>query len=157
MKKIKIKVRKEIVQCSKCGKVNDCFYLSDFSYGEKLIIYDQGRKYAFINFFEDSSYNEFVVLTNEIMAENSKSIEGSLISDLFEITYDPISNCSIDYRHNKRKCNYCGSYAFDANLVEPEKMVDIEVPIVTHKIWESLNSVQKKEKIKNVLKSRGII
>lgn len=157
MKKIKIKVRDEIVQCSKCRKANDFFYLSDFSYGEKLIIYDKGRKYAFINFFEDNSYNEFVILTNEIMAENGKNIEGTLINDLFEITCDPISKCSIDFRHNKRKCSYCESYDFDANLLEPEKLVDIEVPVVTHEIWESLSGVQKREKIKEILRSKKII
>lgn len=157
MRKIKIKVRKESVKCSECRKENDFFYLSDFSYGEKLIIYDEGRKYAFINLLEDNSYKEFEVLINEIMEENGKIAEDGLINNLFEITCDPISRCLIDFRHNKRKCNYCESYVFDANLLEPEKLVDIEVPIVTHEIWESLNSAQKREKIENVLRSRGIL
>lgn len=157
MKSIKMKVRKETIQCSKCRKANDLFYLSDFSYGEKLIIYDKGRKYAFINLFEDSSYDEFVQLLNEIMEENNKSVDDALIIDLFQITCDPISNCVVDFRDNKRKCNYCASHTFDAHLLKPEKIVDIECPIITHKIWESLNEIQRRKKLENTLKSQGII
>lgn len=157
MKLKKIKVRKETVLCSQCGMPNALFYLSDFSYGEKLIIYDEGRKYAFIDLKEDSVYNEFIVLLNKIMLEHDKYAENILTNDLFSIACDPILECSINFRHNKRKCIFCESYVFEASLLEPEKIVEIEVPIITHEIWKSLNGSQKRKKIEDMLRNKGII
>ena len=54
---MKIKVRKEVVNCSICHKHNEFLYLSDFSYGEKLVLYDNGHKYAYINLLEDKVYD----------------------------------------------------------------------------------------------------
>lgn len=157
MKKIKIRVRKEIVRCSECGNINNLYYLSDFSYGEKLIIYDEGKKYAFINFFEDDIYDEFTKLVHEIVEENGRSIEDVIINDLFEMTCDRIEECLITFKQNKRKCNYCDSYVFEARLLEPEKLVNIEVPIVTHEIWKRLDNIQKREMIEEFLKNKKII
>lgn len=157
MEKIKIRVREEIVRCSDCGNINNLYYLSDFSYGEKLIIYDEGRKYAFINFFEDNIYDEFTELVHEIVAENGGSIEDIKINDLFEMTCDRIEECLITFKQDKRKCNYCDSYVFEARLLEPEKLADIEVPIVTHEIWERLDNIKKREMIEEFLKNKKII
>ena len=157
MKFKKIKVRKETVLCSQCGMPNSLFYLSDFLYGEKLIVYDEGRKYAFIDLKEDSVYNEFIVLLNEIMLEHGKYAENRLTNDLFSITCDPILKCSINFRCNKRKCFFCDSYVFESSLLEPEKIVEIEVPIITHDIWKSLNGIQKRKKIEDILENKGVI
>ena len=157
MKLKKIKVRREVVRCTQCGKANALFYLSDFLYGEKLIIYDEGRKYAFIDLKEDSVYNEFIALLSKIMLEHGKYAENMLIDDLFSITCDPILNYSINFGSNKRKCIFCDSYVFEADLLEPEKIGEIEVPIVTHEIWKRLNSIQKRKKIEDTLRNRGVI
>lgn len=157
MKLKKIKVRREIVRCAQCGKANALFYLSDFLYGEKLIIYDEGRKYAFIDLQEDSVYNEFIALLSKVMLEHGKYAENILTNDLFSITCDPLLKYSINFGCNKRKCIFCGSYVLEANLLEPEKIVEIEVPIVTHEIWKSLNSIQKRKKIEDILRNKGVI
>lgn len=157
MEKIKIRVRKETVRCLECGNKNNLYYLSDFSYGEKLVIYDEGRKYAFINFFEDSVYDEFTKLVQEIMVENGKSIKDIIINDLFEVTCDRIEGCVISLKQNKRKCQLCDSYDFETRLLEPEKLVNIDVPIVKHEIWRQLSDTQKREKIDEFLKNNKII
>lgn len=41
---MKIKVRREVVKCTNCKRKNEFFYLSDFSYGERLVLYDNGMK-----------------------------------------------------------------------------------------------------------------
>ena len=47
---MKIKVRREAVKCTNCGKINEFYYLSDFSYGERLVLFHNGMSYAYINF-----------------------------------------------------------------------------------------------------------
>jgi hypothetical protein len=39
-----INVRKEVVLCSKCRTPNDFLYLSDFAYGERLVVYDDTKR-----------------------------------------------------------------------------------------------------------------
>ena len=41
--KTTLKVRKETVRCVQCKKENHFFYLSDFAYGERLVLYDTGK------------------------------------------------------------------------------------------------------------------
>ena len=36
---MKIKVRRETARCTNCGKINEFYYLSDFSYGERLVLF----------------------------------------------------------------------------------------------------------------------
>lgn len=157
MKKIKVRVRKETVRCLECGNINNLYYLSDFSYGEKLIVYDEGTKYAFINFFEDDIYDEFTKLVHEIVAENGKSIDDVAINDLFEMTCDRIEECVVSLKHNKRKCHFCDSYVFESRLLEPEALVNIDVPMVTHETWKQFSDIQKREMIEEFLKNSNNI
>lgn len=152
-----VRVRKETVRCLECGNINDLYYLSDFSYGEKLIIYDEGRKYAFINLFEDEIYDEFKKLVHEIVEENGENIEDAGMIDLFEMTCDRIDGCTVSFRRTKRKCCFCDSYVFETRLLEPEALVNIDVPMVTHKIWKQRSDMQKREMVEEFLQNSNII
>mgnify|MGYP000472613563 CR=1 FL=1 len=57
---MKIKVRRETARCTNCGKINEFYYLSDFLYGERLVIFHNGMSYAYINLLEDDVYNDFI-------------------------------------------------------------------------------------------------
>ena len=39
---MKIKVRREAAKCTNCGKINEFYYLSDFSYGERVVLFHNG-------------------------------------------------------------------------------------------------------------------
>ena len=51
------------------GKHNAFFYLSDFSYAERLALYDNGSRYAYINLLDDETYDEFLKMFSSILAE----------------------------------------------------------------------------------------
>lgn len=157
VKKIKLRVGKETVLCSKCRKAKEFLFISDFAYGESLFVYGKGRKYAYINFLEDSVYNEFITLVNEIMAANGKKITKNIpMQELFSIACDPISNFPISFGEQER-CNYCNSCQFESIMIKPTEFIDVEVPVVTHESWECLDCVQKREKIEEALRKNGLI
>lgn len=156
-KKIRLRVGKETGLCSKCGKAKEFLFISDFAYGESLFEYGGGRKYAYINFLEDSVYNEFIALVNEIMAANDKKNTKNMpMQELFSIACDPISNFPIRF-WEKSRCDYCDSCNFESIMIKPTEFIDVEVPVVTHEKWECLDYIQKREKIEEALRSNGII
>lgn len=154
VKKIKLRVGKETVLCSKCGKAKEFLFISDFAYGESLFVYGEGRKYAYINFLEDSVYNEFITLVNEVIAANGKNITKNIpMQELFSIACDPISNFPIRFGEQER-CDYCNSCQFESLMIKPTEFADVEVPVVTHESWKCLDNAQKREKIEEALKNR---
>lgn len=86
-----------------CKKENHFFYLSDFAYGERLVLYDTGKKYAYIKLNEDDVYNEFSNLVNAVFEERNKAVPKNLINDIFGIACDEIMSSEIDFRISKRK------------------------------------------------------
>lgn len=153
--KIKIKVRKEVVLCSKCGNKKELNYLSDFAYGEQLILIKGGTEYAYVNLLEDEVYKEVNTLLSQILQENnilfSKSQFADCISNIFGITFDKIDNEEIDTSIEDEKCSICGSEEFEPNLIEPEQIIEIEVPVITHILWKALSDVEKVKIIKKEL------
>lgn len=157
MKKIKLRVGKEIVQCSKCGKENEFFFISDFAYGKSLVVYGEGRKYAYINFLEDSAYKEFITLVNEIMIANGKKITKNIpMQKLFSIACDPISSFPIKFGEQER-CNFCNSCQFESFIIKSIEFIDVELPVITHENWEGLDCGQKRKKVEEKLINEGII
>ncbi len=69
--KIKIKVRKEVVLCSRCGNKKEFNYLSDFAYGEQLIRIKGGAEDAYVNLLEDEVHKEVNKLLRQILQENN--------------------------------------------------------------------------------------
>lgn len=161
MKTKNIKVRKEVVLCSKCKKANNFLYLSDFAYGEKLIIYGEKRQYAYINLFEDDLYSKHEMLVSEILKNHNIKITKEFllnaVNTTFGITCDKISGCAIDFNPTKHQCEYCSSSDFDVRLVEPETLVDVEIPLITHNSWMLFADKEKIELIENELIDKKII
>ena len=69
---MKIKVRRETARCTNCGKINEFYYLSDFLYGERLVIFHNGMSYAYINLLEDDVYNDFIKKVDETGLDKDK-------------------------------------------------------------------------------------
>lgn len=154
MKKIKLRVRKETRQCLKCGKEKEFLFISDFAYGKSLVVYGEGKRYAYINFLEDSVYNEFVTLVNEIITANSEKNTKSIpMQKLFSVACDPISNFPIRFEEQER-CNDCNSCQFESLMIKPIEFIDVEVSVITHEYWKCLDYAQKRKKIEEELRSR---
>jgi len=161
MNMINIRVRKEVVQCSKCKKPKSFLYLSDFSYGERLIFINDGTEYAFINLIEDKIYDEYEERVRKILGENSillvSEMLNNFINETFGITCDEINGHKVDFSQKQKKCCYCGSTEFDRNMIEPESLINIEIPLISHEKWNNLNNEEKEKLVKDELKLKMVI
>lgn len=155
-----ITVRQEVVRCVNCMQKNEFLYMSDFIYGARLVLYDEGRRYAYINLLEDEVYNDFVnevkyvLEMHDIVLSNMK--QDNIINIIFPIACDDIEGSHIDLRMNK-KCKNCGAEDFEDLLAEPERIVSIEIPVVTHEHWNLQSKDEKVQSIKEMLKNENIL
>ncbi len=142
-----IKVRREVVRCLNCERENEFLYLPDFSYGERLVSFGNGMKYAYINLLEDSIYQAFIAQVKTILYSHQKEISdnelSNIINHVFPITCDRIQGKEVDFINNHKKCIYCGARDFEDLMVEPEKIIDIDVPNVTHEAWGNMYEEKK--------------
>ena len=101
---IYMKVRIEVVKCANCKMNNHFLYLSDFSYGERLVLFDNGTKYAYIDLLQDSVYSDFIDKVKEILgsykAEVSGNVFQNMIDNMFSMTCDKIDGSDVDFVMN---------------------------------------------------------
>ena len=149
-----VTVRKEVVCCRKCKHKVEFLYISDFSYGERLALYNNGKKYAYINLLKDEVYNqiteEIMIILQEYKMNITKEKEQEIVNMTFKIACDNINGSEVDFTGN-RKCEYCESEEVEDLLVEPEQIIDVDIPVITHNNWKALSEDEKKQAIINFL------
>lgn len=57
----------------------------------------------------------------------------------------------------REDCNVCLSTEFERNLIEPESLIEIEVPIISYNRWKIMSREERKEIVKNELISKNKI
>jgi hypothetical protein len=159
--RIKLKVRKEEGICKKCGEIRKFYYLSDFSYGERLILIKGGKDYAYVNLLEDNAFEKLEEVINLVLKKYNitlnKMMFAKCINKLFGLTCDMIDKELVYTANINEKCQHCGydKFLFGADL--KEAIVDIEVPVVTHFYWNSLNESDKLKAVENELRKLSYI
>ena len=157
----KIRVRKEVVCCDICKRPKVFLYLSDFAYGQKLVYFDGDTEPAFIDLLEDEvflNYEEQVrnILNKNCITYSSEEIR-NFTNKTFGVACDTINGRNINFLMGQKKCLYCGSSKFERNMIEPESMTEMVIPVVSHVEWKMLDDNKKVEVILNELKKEGII
>ena len=139
---MEIKVRREVVKCINCKRENEFLYLSDFSYGERLVLFNNGMNYASINLLEDSIYSDFIdkvkAVLNSLQKEVSDGELQNIINHVFGVACDKIQGSDVDFVMSHKKCTYCATEDFEDLMVEPETILYIDVPNVTHEAWKDM-------------------
>ena len=154
-----VRVRKEEALCIQCGKIKSFYYLSDYSYGERLVMTKDFKCYAYANLIEDKAFEELDKYIRLILECHnitfSEKILAKCINDLFGITCDYIKNQPVDTASRDDKCLFCGNSEFGQNV--SEAIEDIEIPVVTHIVWDRLNEDEKISVIKKELKKQNYL
>ena len=157
MEVINIKVRKEVIRCKKCHVPKEFLYLSDFSYGQRLVFINGETEYAFINLIEDGVYDEFKDMVIEILNEEKSEVSEERTNEIVNLTFgvacDCINGYAVDFNKNQKQCAKCGSVEFERNMIEPESLVEIQAYPITHTSWKSKNESEKKEMLRKKIKS----
>ena len=158
---MKIKVRREVVKSTKCKRKNEFFYLSDFSYGERLVLYDNGMKYAYINLLQDGIYREFIDKVKAFLDSSKKKISDgelqNIINHVFVVACDKIQGSDVDFEMSHKKCIYCATDNFEDLMAEPEKLLYIDVPNVTHEAWKDMCEEKRIQLIEKMLTDNKFI
>lgn len=140
-----IKVRKEVVRCNNCKCKNVFMYLSDHAYGERLVLYNNGQSYAYLNLLNNNIYNKFVDCVQVILTKQNKSLDDvkmqQLVASIFHVACDKIEDSEITLCDEK-KCIECASTEFEDLLVEPESVEMVDILAVTHTNWTRLSYEQ---------------
>ena len=156
-----IRVRREVVRCSNCKQKNEFLYLSDFSYGERLVLFNSGMNYAYINLIGDNIYSDFIDKVKAILDSYQKEVLDSelqnIINHVFVITCDKIQGSEVDFSNSHKKCIYCATEDFEDFMVEPEKITYEDIPEVTHVAWKDMCEEKKNQLIEKSLKENNII
>src|SRR5574344_1294813 len=145
MKYKELTIRCECVICKSCGKQNLLYYLSDFSYGEKLLLTEKTESYIYLNIFNDPTYEEVKNILS-LIEQKEISYESTLFKIAYQLTFDSINNEKVIFNDSIRHCTYCHSTNFNNILVKPEYTKIIKLPEITHYEWQK-KTEQEKEKI----------
>ena len=81
----------------------------------------------------------------------------NIINHIFGMTCDRIQESEIDFAMNHKKCIYCAADDFEDLMAEPEKIICVEMPNVTHHAWKTLNDAKKVQQIEKALMENKVI
>lgn len=141
-----MQVKKKLVAfrtiCNNCGHDFETYDLSDFSYGERILLTEDGIDYAYLNCIDDEVFMEI----DNIIKLNLNDFEtGSLktFNQVFGIACDKINEKTIDASREKRSCLKCNSSKLSWWEYEPPKVIEKSIYLITYNDWSKLSYEEK--------------
>jgi hypothetical protein len=157
---IRLKLTVAHAKCSNCGFERKLYFMSDYAYGERVVSTKDGQLCAYANLLDEQNISELFNLTKIVFSEINIIISDSklkrIVSNIYGILCDKINGEIIDNTPNW-KCSNCNIGKMIEDKVFGENLMEIEVPIVTHVSWNSLNESEKKQVIIEELKQQAYI
>lgn len=148
--KIKVKLTVAYAKCSNCGFERTLYFMSDNSYGERVVSTKNGCLYAYANLLDEQIIPELFELSKEVFSSMhivmTESKMKRIVSNIYGITCDEICDEIIDNTPNW-KCNNCSNGKMEEDKLFGEKLMEIEMPFVTHYKWNIMNTDGKKQVI----------
>lgn len=158
--KITLKLTIAHAKCSNCGFERTLYFMSDNSYGQRVVSTKNGCLCAYANLLDEQIIPELFGLSKEVFScmniVMTESKMKRIVSNIYGVTCDEISDEIID-NTPYWKCNNCSNGKMDEDKLFGEQLMEIEMPFVTHKKWNSLNMDEKKQVIIKELKLQKYI
>ncbi|RCS58581.1 hypothetical protein [Parvibium lacunae] len=144
----------------KCAKCDGEFKAPEIvfdSYGEFLLRSVGNAEEAYLDAFQDKTYEE----VDRLLKANPRMIgkKSNLLADILRKNYGAIA-CDPDSAGNPfqigifPKCPFCNSQEMEYwEETEPPQFVEKVVPVVTHTRWSALSDAEKRVKVDEVLSS----
>lgn len=155
---ISLKLTIAHVKCHKCGFERILYFTPDNWYGEKVVSTKDGKLCAYANLMEENVIQELDEICIDIFKKEkidvSKNKRGRIVSQMYSITCDDIDGQKVDNTPSWNCCN-CLNGEVEEDKEFGEKIMDIQMPYVTHTVWDSLDYSQKKSKVKSELINLG--
>jgi hypothetical protein len=118
--------------------------LDEGRYGEFLLWSSTGSV-AYLNAFEDLVYSEVRELVENIMSDADLFQVAELLQKIFGyVACDPDAHGALYSINEHPSCPICGGHRITSwEMIEPKKLVELEILEVTHHGWNQLSSEQK--------------
>ena len=127
-------------------------------WGQRLASYDSAKQnaYAYINLLNNEVFDEFREMLKKILdkhgIETSKWQQfNKILYGTFGIACDEICGQIPNFGITEEKCENCMSTEFDNRIAEPETLLSIDAPIITHHKWGVLEHGEKIRQIEEEL------
>lgn len=87
-----------ICSCNNCGEQYEVYTPSDFSYGERILLTEDGRNYAYINCLEDDVFDEVSKIVEYILLNKqfTKLKISECFNKVFGVACDTIGGMPLD-------------------------------------------------------------
>ena len=108
-------------------------------------------------FFHNDFIDKVKSILNLHQKEFSEEKLQNIINHIFGMTCDRIQEGEIDFAMNHKKCIYCAADDFEDLMAEPEKIICVEMPNVTHHAWKTLDNAKKVQRIEKALMENKVI
>lgn len=142
-------------ECKSCGKQSDTYRFSDFEYGRRLLRTEDGIDFGLVICYEDKVFEEVGKMVDSFCKEmNFPKFRELKLAEYFDkvfgLTCDPINGKKID-ASKLPTCKYCGSSNHETFEYQPPRFIDLEVPVITHDLWEEKSESEKETIINSAL------
>lgn len=145
-------------KCSKCGFERILYFTPDYWYGERVVSTKDGKLCAYANLLEENIIQELDEICIEIFKKEdiniSKNKRGRIVSQIYSITCDDIDGQNVDNTPSW-KCSNCLDGEMEEDKEFGEKIMDIQMPYVSHNAWNLLEHNHKEYKVKCELINQG--
>lgn len=146
-------------KCANCANQFKAPALGAPLYGEFLMRSIGNAENAYLNAFEDKTYDEVSTLLDENfrLTEKSQKIRAKILQQTYGlIACDPDSMGQPFQIGMSPKCPLCGSQEMESwEATEPPEFIEKELRSVSHTAWTSLSEPEKKALIEDVLLKLG--
>ena len=142
-------------ECKNCGKESEIYRFSDFEYGRRLLRTEDGIDFGLEICYKDKVFEEVEKMVDSFCKDmNIPKFRELKLAEYFDkvfgLTCDPINGKKID-ASKAPVCKYCGSDSIETFNYQPPKEVELEVPLITHDLWEQKSESEKETIINSAL------
>ncbi|MGK7867073.1 hypothetical protein [Falsiroseomonas sp. E2-1-a20] len=142
--------------CAACNHTFEAPMLDESRYGEFLLWSLSGRL-AHLNAFEDAVYEELKSLVTDAIGAEDPFRVADILQQIFgPLACDPDPQGKPYSIDGQPLCPACRSRRIASwELIEPQKVVEMEIPEVAHQRWGQLTRPQKREAVAETIRSLG--
>ena len=159
-KMIKFKLIVARGKCSTCGFERILYFTPDNTYGERIVSTKDGKYCAYADLFNENVIQELEKYCINIFLAKGTNVSTNklkrMVTNIYGITCDNINGEQIDTLPNGR-CTNCLEGRLEENKEFGEKLMEIEVPNITHYKWEILDEEMRNKEVNRELIRQGYV
>jgi len=159
MQLIAVDLIRQRATCKDCGHKFATYAFPDFEYGRKEAETQNPSDFAFVDCLSDPVCKEVSSLVKEVLSGLGKKDwqVARCFDQVFGVACDPApSGHQYDFT-GKVWCPVCGSTNTDYGPEVPMQVETVHIPHVTHRAWQQLKEMEKRELIRETLQKVGCL